>query len=66
MNRRNREENEGPSRRSKLRKIKQQVGDEDRLEQLKQEANAADALAEKNSNVEENTNSALTVFLVVV
>ena len=65
MNRRNREENEGPSRRSKLRKIKQ-VGDEDRLEQLKQEANAADALAEKNSNVEENTNSALTVFLVVV
>ena len=66
MNRRNREENEGPSRRSKLRKIKQQVGDEDRLEQLKQEANAADALAEKNSNVEENTDSALTVSLVVV
>ena len=66
MNRRNREENEGPSRRSKLRKIKQQVGDEDRLGQLKQEANAAEALAEKNSNVEENTDSALTVSLVVV
>jgi len=66
MNRRNREENEGPSRRSKLRKIKQQVDDEDRLEQLKQEANEAEALAEKNSNVEENTNSALTVSLVVV
>ncbi len=66
MNRRNQEENEGPSRRSKLRKIKQQVDDEDRLEQLKQEANEAEALAEKNSNVEENTNSALTVSLVVV
>lgn len=66
MNRRNRDENEGPSRRSKLRKIKQQVGDEDRLEQLKQEANAAEALLEKNSNVEKNFDSTPTVSLVVV
>lgn len=66
MNRRYRDENEGPSRRSKLRKIKQLVGDEDRLEQLKQEANAAEALLEKNSNVEKNFDSTPTVSLVVV
>ena len=66
MNRRYRDENEGPSRRSKLRKIKQQVGDEDRLEQLKQEANAAEALIEKNSNVEKIFDSTPNVSLVVV
>jgi hypothetical protein len=64
MSKRNGGEDEGPSRKSRVRKIQKQVADEDMLEQLRQEANAAEVLIENNYTVAKTTDASFTVFLV--